>query len=281
MQATIQYIEKELENHYPKLEVQGFERLIFESVCGWRYTDQILNKNEKLSLPEIKKVETIVQRLKTYEPLQYILGETEFYGLNLKVNSSVLIPRPETEELVQWIIEDNSLNSPRILDVGTGSGCIALALKKQIKNATVSGIDISESALEVAKQNAIQNKLEVSFFQSNILNWEHYNWNNFDLIVSNPPYVREMEKQEMQSNVLEHEPENALFVSNQNPLIFYERIVEFAQKYLIEQGKLFFEINEYLSAEMCNLLEHKGFVDIELRKDIKDKNRMLFCRKKK
>jgi len=281
MQATIQYIEKELENHYPKLEVQGFERLIFESVCGWRYTDQILNKNEKLSLPEIKKVETIVQRLKTYEPLQYILGETEFYGLNLKVNSSVLIPRPETEELVQWIIEDNSLNSPRILDVGTGSGCIALALKKQIKNATVSGIDISESALEVAKQNAIQNKLEVSFFQSNILNWEHYNWNNFDLIVSNPPYVREMEKQEMQSNVLEHEPENALFVSNQNPLIFYDRIVEFAQNYLNEYGKLFFEINEYLGNEMCNLLEHKGFVDIELRRDINGKNRMLFCRKKK
>ncbi|MCF6332069.1 MAG: peptide chain release factor N(5)-glutamine methyltransferase [Draconibacterium sp.] len=280
MRATIQYIEKELAEMYPKTEVQGFEHFIFESVCGWNYTSQVLMKNKKISSLEIQKIEAIVRRLKMYEPLQYILGETEFYGLNLKVTPAVLIPRPETEELVHWIIESNAFGSPQVLDIGTGSGCIALALKKQIKNAEVSGVDISKEALEVAKQNAENNKLEVGFFQSDILSWEHYNWKVFDIIVSNPPYVREIEKQKMQANVLEYEPENALFVSDENPLVFYHRIAEFAKKYLVDRGKLFFEINEFLGAETCKLLENKGFVDVELKKDMNGKTRMLACRKK-
>lgn len=281
MQATIQYIKKELAGLYPETELQGFIRIIFESVCGWSYTGQILNKNEKLVSHKIQKIEEIIQRLKTYEPIQYILGETEFYGLNLKVTSSVLIPRPETEELVQWIVEKNSFVLPRILDIGTGSGCISIALKSQLKNAVVSAVDISKKALEVAIQNAIQNNLEVSFFQADILNWEKYKWDTFDVIVSNPPYVREIEKLEIQPNVLKYEPENALFVSNENPLIFYSRIADFAQKYLVKTGMLFFEMNEYLSEEMCNLLAVKNFIDIELKKDINGKNRMLYCRKKK
>lgn len=280
MQATIQYIKKELAELYPETEVQGFIRLIFESVCGLSFTEQILKKDEKLNLPEIQKIEAIIQRLKTHEPIQYIFGEIEFYGLNLNLTSSVLIPRPETEELVQWIIESNSFDSPRILDIGTGSGCIPLALKSKIKNASVSGVDISEDALEVAKQNASLNNLDVSFFQTDILDWENYKWNTFDVIVSNPPYVRELEKQEMQTNVLEYEPENALFVSDEDPLIFYRRIAEFAQKYLVKDGKLFFEINEYLGKEMCNLLEHKDFVDIVVKKDMNGRDRMVYCRKK-
>ncbi|NQU53893.1 MAG: peptide chain release factor N(5)-glutamine methyltransferase [Bacteroidetes bacterium] len=280
MQATIQYIKKELAELYPETEVQGFIRLIFESVCGWSFTEQILKKEEKLNFPEIQKIEAIIQRLKMHEPIQYIFGETEFYGLNLNLTSSVLIPRPETEELVQWIIESNSFESPRILDIGTGSGCIPLVLKSKIKNASVSGVDISEDALEVAKQNASLNNLEVSFFQTNILDWENYKWNSFDVIVSNPPYVRELEKQEMQTNVLKYEPENALFVSDEDPLIFYRRIAEFAQKYLVKDGKLFFEINEYLGKEMCNLLAHKDFVYIVVKKDMNGKDRMVYCRKK-
>lgn len=279
MQTTIHHIRKELAELYSETELQGFIRLIFESVCGWSYTEQILNKGEKLDAQKTQKIEAIIQGLKMHEPIQYILGETEFYGLNLKVTSSVLIPRPETEELVQWIIENNSIDSPRILDIGSGSGCIALALKNQIKDASVSGADISEDALEVAKQNAHLNKLEVNFLLADILNWENYNWEMFDIIVSNPPYVREIDKQKMHTNVLEHEPKNALFVSDENPLVFYRRIVRFAQKYLLKGGTLFFEINEYLSDEMFKLLMDNEFKNIELRKDINSKNRMIFCKK--
>lgn len=277
MQATIQYIKKELAELYPETEVQGFTRLLFESVCGWDYTAQIINKNEIVGESEFSEIEKIVFRLKQFEPIQYILGETEFMDLKLLVNLSVLIPRPETEELVNWIIETNSLDSPRILDIGTGSGCIPLALKSRIKYAKISAVDISGKALEVAKQNAMQNNLDVHFFEADILNWENSNWDLFDVIVSNPPYVREIEKQKMHANVLKYEPENALFVSDENPLIFYERIAEFAHKYLAENGKLFFEINEYLGDEMCNLLENKGFADVELRKDINGKMRMILC----
>lgn len=281
MRATIQYIEKELAPHYPKSEVKGFEHLIFESVYGWSYTKQILKINEKLNLPELKKIKAIVSRLKKHEPIQYILGEIEFYELKLKVTPSVLIPRPETEELIHWIIETNTVNSPRVLDIGTGSGCIALAIRSQIKMSNILGVDISDEALKIAKKNAEQNKLEVGFFLADILNWQKYKWDTFDIIVSNPPYVRELEKQEMQPNVLEYEPSKALFVSDTDPIIFYREIADFAQKYLVPEGKLFFEINEFLTSDMCKLLEYKGFIDIEIRKDIHGKNRMLSCKKGK
>ena len=280
MQATIQYIKKELAELYPETEVQGFIRLLLESVCGWNYTAQILKKNEKVEESDFRKIKRLVSRLKEFEPIQYILGETEFMNLKLKVNRSILIPRPETEELVNWIIETNKIDSPRILDIGTGSGCIPLALKGRIKSAIISAVDISAKALEVAQQNAINNNLDVHFFETNILNWENNSWNFFDIIVSNPPYVREVEKQKMNRNVLNHEPQNALFVTDEKPLVFYEEIAEFAKKYLIKKGKLFFEINEYLGNEMCNLLKNKGFTEIELRQDINGKNRMISCTKK-
>lgn len=280
MLLTIQYIKKELTGLYPETEIESFIRLLFESVCGWNYTAQFLNKDRIIEKVYSQEIEKAVLRLKKFEPIQYIFGETEFFGLKLKVNPSVLIPRPETEELVNWIIENKLSGSSRILDIGTGSGCIALSLKNQIKEAKIFGVDISEEALKVAKNNAILNDLEVRFFQVDILNWENFKWGLFDVIVSNPPYVCEIEKQEMQLNVLKYEPENALFVPDEEPLIFYERIAEFAQKYLGVNGKLFFEINENLGEKLLKLLEDKGFVDIELKKDINNKTRMLCSRKK-
>jgi release factor glutamine methyltransferase len=281
MQTTIQYIKAELAELYPETEVEGLIRIIFESVFGWNYTEQILNRNKKIEKAHFLKIEKIILRLKKFEPVQYILGETEFFGITLKVTSSVLIPRPETEELVNWILEKNTGKSLRILDVGTGSGCIPLALKSRLKNSQIKAVDISESALEIARRNAEINNLNVDFSQSDILKWQDYNWQEFDVIVSNPPYVRELEKEKMKSNVLEFEPDNALFVSNENPLVFYSAIAKFAKKYLAEAGILFFEINEYLGAEMCKMLDLSGFENIELKKDINGKDRMLSCQKKK
>ena len=213
------------------------------------------------------------------EPIQYIFGETDFLDFKIKVTPSVLIPRPETEELVHWIIEKRIPNNSRILDVGTGSGCIALALKKRLKNCNVFGVDISAEALEVARKNGKINKLHVDFFQADILKWEQIQWEKFDVIISNPPYVRLSEKLEMNNNVLLYEPEKALFVTNEDPLVFYRTIAAFANKYLNEDGKLYFEINEYLAFEMKNLMLGMGFNNVEIKKDINGKNRMIYCEK--
>lgn len=279
MKATIQYIERELAGLYPNTEIEGFTRIIFEAVCGWGFTEQVVKKHEQVSATDFGKIEAIVVRLKQFEPIQYILGETEFYGLRLKVNPSVLIPRPETEELVQWIIQGNLPENSRILDIGTGSGCIALSLKSHLKNIQVSGMDISEKALEVARQNALKNRLEVDFFQADVLSWEDFEWDFYDVIVSNPPYIRESEKPQMHANVLEYEPENALFVSDGDPLLYYRSIAAFAKKHLVEKGLLFFEINENLGTEINELLVEYGFGDIEIRKDINGKFRMVCCLK--
>lgn len=278
MKATIQYIEKELAELYPKTEIAGFTRIIFEAVCGWNFTEQVIKKDEKVSENDFEKIKKIVFRLKAFEPIQYILGETEFYGLKLKVSTSVLIPRPETEELVELIIKSDLKKNSKILDIGTGSGCIPLALKSRLNSATISGVDISENALEIARKNAEFSGLNVDFFQSDILKWQNTEWEIYDVIVSNPPYIRESEKLKMQKNVLDFEPENALFVNDNNPLIFYRSITGFAKKYLAESGMLFFEINENLWVEMNSLLLSFGFNDIEVKKDINGKNRMVSCR---
>ena len=193
----------------------------------------------------------------------------------------MLIPRPETEELVQWILESDLKTEPIILDIGTGSGCIALALKSNIPAAKVYGVDFSKEALKTAAQNGKENNLEVDFLQADILNWEQKSWNRPDLIVSNPPYVRELEKEKMQSNVLDYEPETALFVSDSDPLLFYRRIAEFALKYLNPNGDLFFEINENLGNETLKMLELMGFQNCTIKADLFGKERMLRCRKQK
>lgn len=279
MEATIQYIEEELQGLYPKTEVKAFVRLILEHVCGFSYTQQALLRKQKLNDCYKKPVSEIVGRLKTYEPVQYILGETEFFELKLKVTPSVLIPRPETEELVQWICETKLPEKAAILDIGTGSGCIALALKKQLQKAEVSAVDVSARALKIARENAALNDLKVNFIHCNILNWGKYQWNKYDAIVSNPPYVRESEKTAMFPNVLKYEPESALFVNDTDPLLFYREIADFAQVGLNENGWLFFEINEKFGNETIHLLKQKKFQFIEIKKDLFGKDRMVRCRK--
>ena len=279
MQATIQYIKDELSGYYPETEIQSFIRLIIEHVCQLSFTQFTLRKNQLLDSSSVNEIREIVNRLKQSEPIQYILGETEFYGIRLKVTPAVLIPRPETEELVQWIDKLNILKSPAILDIGTGSGCIALALKKELTNSFVSAVDTSANALEIAKENALKHNLNINFINADILNFENYNWQQYDLIVSNPPYVRESEKKSMDKNVLNYEPQNALFISDNDPLLFYRNIKNFSKKYLRRNGLIFFEINEKFGKDLAILFKDSGFKNIEIIKDINEKDRFLKCAK--
>ena len=232
----------------------------------------------RLSESEMLTFHFAVKDLLKNKPIQYIIGETEFCDLKFKVNENVLIPRPETSELVMKIINSQqpTANSQQlILDIGTGSGCIAISLAKQIPNSKVYALDISEKALEVAKGNAINNDTDVTFIHDDILNLKNNIETEFDIIVSNPPYVRELEKAEMRDNVLDWEPHNALFVSDNDPLIFYRNILEFAKSHLKENGEIWFEINEYLGKEMADLCKEYGFSDVEIFKDFRGKERAL------
>ena len=279
MQSTIQYIQNELKGIYPLEEISEFIKIIADNILNWDYTKLVLNRNEILGSEDFRRIKEIVDRLKQHEPIQYIFGETVFAGLQLKVNPSVLIPRPETEELINWIVDENDFEQPKILDIGTGSGCIALALKEKIKQAKVKAVDISQKAIEVARQNATQNNLDIEFTKADILDWKENIWEKLDIVISNPPYVRELEKKEMNKNVLDFEPDNALYVSNEDPLLYYRKIAEFSQKYLVKGGLLYFEINENLAAEMKVLVFENGFKEIEIRKDLNNKARMLRCKK--
>jgi len=279
MKSTIQYIEKELAGLYPPAEIEGFKRIIFETVFGWSFTEQVLKEQETILPVDFERIKSVIFRLKNSEPIQYIFGETEFFGLKLKVNSSVLIPRPETEELVEWVVKTELSENCKVLDIGTGSGCIAIAIKSHLKNADVSGIDISVEALETARMNAIENGLEINFYSADIFNMKNFEGEKFDVIVSNPPYIRESEKVLMHSNVLNYEPEIALFVSDNDPLKYYRAIAIFAKRNLHENGKLFFEINENLGSEIITLVKQHGFHSVDIRNDLSGKNRMLRCRK--
>lgn len=279
MQNTIQYLKTELSALYPAGEVESMTRQIIEWLTGWDFTRQLINRNETFTLEQSEKVKSIVERLEKYEPLQYILGETFFSGLKIKVTPAVLIPRPETEELVSLISEIELPAGSRMLDIGTGSGCIALALKSRFPEANVSACDISPDALTVAKENSLSNKLDVDFFQADILNWNNRKWPFFDVIVSNPPYVTVSEKKQMQWNVLDFEPETALFVADNNPLLFYRAIAAFATEYLEKGGFLFFEINENFGPETVSMLVDQGFTEILLKADLQGKDRMVAARK--
>ena len=223
---------------------------------------------------------SILEQLKKEIPIQYLLGKTSFYGLDFEVNENVLIPRPETEELVEWILESQKSKGEnkkiRILDIGTGSGCIAISLAKNLPNADVFALDISEKALAIAKRNAKINAVNVTFINQNILETEDLG-QQFDIVVSNPPYVRNLEKVEIKKNVLDNEPHLALFVEDNDALIFYKKIAELAQKNGSENSQLYFEINQYLGKEMIDLLEKMNFKNIELRKDIYGNDRMISC----
>ena len=276
----------ELQSLYDKPEINSIKYLAISEITK-------LSKSHLRAFPEMeftsahseKLIDTLHQLI-TGKPIQYILGETEFYGLTFKVTPAVLIPRPETEELVEWVLKEYQVASSEyqdglsILDIGTGSGCIPITLKKCLPEAQVSAIDISKDALEIAKQNADLNQVEVNFIEQDILQPNLAICNtHYSILISNPPYVTNSEKAEMHTNVLAHEPHLALFVDDNNPLIFYNAIADFALQHLEKDGLLFLEINENLGAKTVELLQHKGFSNIELRQDMRRKDRMIKAQK--
>lgn len=271
-----QFFKKELQKQYPPEEIEAFIYLIFEELMAYSRVNFHFNRNKEVPEHIFKQLIKYIYRLKKNEPLQYIMGYTEFYGLRFNVNPAVLIPRQETEELVDWIITDaQKTNKPlKILDIGTGSGAIAIALKKTIKNANVQAIDFSAQALEVATQNALLNNVTINFERINILN-DPFLFDNFDIVVSNPPYIRQCEKKRMHKNILDYEPGIALFVENENPFIFYEQIIKIAQKSLKKNAYIYFEINEYLPKELIKLIKSYNFKNLLIRKDINEKYRMI------
>lgn len=271
---------QELTPLYDAGEAESFFYLILEAKHQLKRVDIALQPDLAFSESELKTWSSILEQLKKEIPVQYILGTTHFYGLEFEVNSNVLIPRPETEELVDWIIESQQLEigdmKVRILDIGTGSGCIAISLAKNLPNAEVFALDVSDKALATAQKNAELNQVTIQFIHQSILETEDLG-QQFDLIVSNPPYVRHLEKQEIKKNVLDNEPHLALFVDDNDALIFYRKIAELALKNLNPQGQLYFEINQYLGQETLDLLQEMGFKYTVLRKDIYGNDRMIQC----
>ncbi|MDB2631296.1 peptide chain release factor N(5)-glutamine methyltransferase [Ulvibacter sp.] len=269
-----------LQGVYDKEEVHCFFYILCDFFLQYSRFEVSMALDTIVSAKNTTAFEKALLRLKKQEPIQYILGCTAFYGLTFKVNEHTLIPRPETEELVDWVLsnlhdQDSELD---ILDIGTGSGCIAISLAKNIPTARVSGLDISEKALEVAQENAVKNQVLVSFCKKDILETTALK-NKYDVMVSNPPYVRQLEKKAMNANVLGFEPGVALFVPNEDPLLFYRKIAQLAMVSLQTRGWLYFEINEYLSKEMDVLLKEIGFANIEIKKDFREVPRMIKCQK--
>ncbi|MBK0378882.1 peptide chain release factor N(5)-glutamine methyltransferase [Mucilaginibacter segetis] len=263
---------------YDERETEAVTLMVINEVTGLSrakikaFPEQELTDTEKLQL--------ILKELKSGKPVQYILGHTEFYGLDFLVNPAVLIPRPETEELVEWILKSQPAANANIIDIGTGSGCIAISLKKNLPFAQVSALDISEQALQTAKKNAIINETAVNFIHADILDPQpEFEQTRFDIVVSNPPYVTLLDKMLMHQNVNDFEPHTALFVPDSDPLLFYRAIADVAMRTLTDQGMLFLEINESFGEQTVELLSQKGFSHIELRKDMSGRDRMIKAKK--
>lgn len=270
---------KELAGIYDTREIDSLCMIAIAEVAGT--SSAKIKAFPELELPQehLDAINAILLRLKTGEPIQYILGHTEFYGLTFKVNPSVLIPRPETEELVEWVLSSvgsGRLTVGNILDIGTGSGCIAISLKKNLPGVSVSAMDISPEALQIAKENAHLNDVEIDFIQADILDPKfEIESSKFEIIISNPPYVTLEDQKQMHTNVTDFEPHTALFVPENDPLMFYKAITDFASKNLETGGLLFFEINEGYGEQTVELLNVKSFKNIELRKDMSERNRMI------
>ena len=271
---------KKLDSLYPETEILSFFYLLLEHHFGTKKIDLALEPElMRRKWPEKRFLEALGQLLEE-RPIQYVVGHAEFAGLKFKVNENVLIPRPETEELVEWMLESIDRSQPlRILDIGTGSGCMPITLSLQIPSAEIHAVDISEKALELARENAQRLGAEVRFFNLDILTVESLA-EDYDVIVSNPPYVRLSEKNEMRGNVLKHEPDLALFVYDEDPLLFYRKIAALGKSALTENGMLFFEINENLAEPARETLSNLSYQNIEVRKDIYGKNRMIRAIKK-
>jgi release factor glutamine methyltransferase len=280
MKQSLQYLLEQLRGLYPDPEIRSLSYRILESVCRADSQTLLRSKDKQLSANEREQVREMTELLKKFRPLQYITGETEFYGLPFQVDESVLIPRPETEELVEWILTDDIFRAPRpklrILDIGTGSGCIAVALARHLPEADVYALDISGRALEVAARNARINKVNVRFFRHDILAPDPLPVVScFDLIVSNPPYIPPSEKGAMSPSVLAYEPPQALFVPEEQPLLFYEQIAERGQTALRSGGRLFFETNARFGSAVAEMLRSKDYRNVELRADISGNDRMV------
>ncbi len=273
MQHLTQYIRQELEEVYTTPEISVLNRLILGEINDSATACLTEDKFSNLSGLQARKLADILSRLKKGEPYQYVFGKSEFYGIEFRVTPDVLIPRPETEELVEWILSENRV-ADRILDIGTGSGCIAVTLGKKMPGAAIHAWDISDGALRVAAENAAYNGVVVHFTRRDILH-SFAPESTFDVIVSNPPYVMESEKMTMEENVLHYEPHEALFVPDNDPLLFYKRIAEVALEMLNEGGRLYFEVNRAKGELICVMLRKTGYVDVELRKDISGNFRMI------
>ena len=276
------YYAGELEKIYGSDEANTLIMILLEHYFNIDRVKIAMNPELRLSESEMLTLHFAVKELLKNKPVQYIIGETEFCGMRFFVNENVLIPRPETEEMVNMIVSRRDKacfvrTGCDVLDIGTGSGCIAISLAKLLKDSAVTAVDVSEKALEVAKKNAEANEVNVNFIKDDILNPQNRDLLNgqFDIIVSNPPYVCESEKSEMRANVLDYEPSTALFVSDNDPLVFYRKILEFAQKALKPNGEVWFEINEKFGNEMQDLCFDMGFNNIEIIKDFRDRDRIL------
>lgn len=270
--ATQQLIQ-DLETIYERGEAQQIAKIVLEDCFNITHTksSKVLNNKQQISLADITR------RLLAHEPVQYVTGITYFYEYKLLVNDSVLIPRPETEELVSWILSELDGDSEqRVLDIGTGSGCISIALKKKAPHLQVQGIDVSSNALKVARSNAALHDLDITFKKRNILKSDHWGaFPSYEIIVSNPPYIPQQEKSLMAQNVLKYEPESALFVEDDDPLLFYRRIIEFASTNLVVSGFLYFETNEYNAAQVVELMQKAGFYQVQINRDMQGKDRMV------
>ncbi len=268
----------EIQKVYPLRETLSMARIVFEDEFGVTNFERV----STLEKAQMDRLSEISDRLLKQEPLQYILGQADFYGLKFMVNENVLIPRPETEELVYWILEDlkvSPLTAPiRLLDIGTGSGCIAITLKKKAPDLSVDALDYSKKALEVAKVNAAKNEVFLNFIEADILKKEDWIAKQYSIIISNPPYIPNSEKDLMPLNVKEFEPGMALFVADDDPLIFYRTVTQFAKQNLAKNGKLFFEMNEFNAAKVHQILEQEGFGNIEIKKDLSGKDRMIMAK---
>ena len=280
IKALKDFFQHELGGIYPKEETLSFFHLLCEAYLNKSRIDIIMTPILELNPSQEASFLKALQQLKKEYPIQYIIGTTEFMDLVLEVNEQVLIPRPETEELIRWILETTSKDIDNtILDIGTGSGCIPIVLSKYLPKSSIETMDVSANALEVAKRNALRHEVQVKFIHRDVLSMDTLQ-NDYDMIVSNPPYVRESEKKQMHNNVLKYEPDLALYVADSDPLVFYKQIAKLAAQGLKPNGYLYFEINQYLGTALCQLLKTQGFKNIELKKDIYGADRMIRAVKK-
>lgn len=276
MQETLKKLRDSLIPIYGKGETEAIIRIIFHYLKGWSLTDMLIHSDEELSPYIIKEIDRILDRLLNFEPIQYITGEARFHGMEFMVTPDVLIPRPETDELVDLIIDEyKDIEDLSVLDICSGSGCIAISLARNLPFSDVDGVEISPAAITVAEENSKRLKTKVKFIEEDIFAWRTSK--KYDIIVSNPPYIALSEAKDMERNVTDFEPHSALFVPDEDPLLFYSRIVEIALSSLKSGGKLFLEINPRFSNELKNLLIEQGFENVNIVKDSSGKERFIEC----